>query len=158
MDDAATLITKLRQDAERFVAYMQSINEDTRTKVVYTEGGPWTVRSVLIHLRSAEREFLRLFRDIQHGGSGVDETFNIDDFNADEQAREAQLSWEEALSSFLETRRSMLDLIGTFTSDDLEKTGRHPYLGATSLREMIKMIYIHDQTHLRDIRRAVGAG
>jgi uncharacterized damage-inducible protein DinB len=158
MDDASTLITKLRQDAERLVAYMQSISEDSRTQEVYAEGVPWTVRSVLIHLRSAEREFLRLFREIQQGGSGVDETFSIDDFNADEQAREAQLNWEEALSSFLETRQGMIDLIGTFTSAALEKTGRHPYLGATSLREMIKMIYIHDQTHLRDIRRAVGAG
>jgi hypothetical protein len=37
----------------------------------------------------------------------------------------------------------------------LEKTGRHPFLGVTTLREMIKMIYIHNQTHYRDLRRVL---
>lgn len=156
MDDAAALVAKLRQDAERLNAYLHSLNEQARLQEVYSEGGIWTVKSVLAHLMSAEKEFLQLFKDIQQGGEGVAEDFSIDRFNAQEQARYEQLTWEEIVAAFIELRESMLGLVGTFSAADLERTGRHPYLGSTSVREMVKMIYIHDQTHLRDIRRSVG--
>ena len=158
MDDTLALVTKLRQDGERLDAYMQSLSEDSRKREVYTEGALWTVRSVLAHLMSAERAFVQLFREIQQGGDGVYEGFSIDRFNAREQSRNKELGWDETLSSFRETRARMLDLVTTFTATDLEKKGRHPFLGVTSLREMVKMIYIHDQTHMRDIRKAVGSG
>ena len=35
---------------------------------------------------------------------------------------------------------------------DLERSGNDPYLGETSLSEMIKLTYRHLQIHLRDVR------
>jgi hypothetical protein len=37
--------------------------------------------------------------------------------------------------------------------DDLAKQGRHPFLGTASLSDMIKLMYMHNQIHIRDIRR-----
>jgi hypothetical protein len=34
--------------------------------------------------------------------------------------------------------------------------GRHPFMGQTQLREMIKMLYIHNLTHYRDMKKALG--
>jgi hypothetical protein len=38
---------------------------------------------------------------------------------------------------------------------ELEITGRHPFLGNTSIRDMIKMLYIHNLDHYRDMRKAL---
>jgi len=40
---------------------------------------------------------------------------------------------------------------------DLERKGRHPFLGITTLEEMLKLIYRHTMIHQRDIRRALEA-
>ena len=157
MDDVPALVEKLRQEGQKVEFYMHSLSAAARMREVYAEGALWTVRSVLAHLMSAERAFIHLFREIQKGGDGVGVTFSIDDFNAREQTRNEHLSFEATLNAFQETRARMIDLVATFTAADLEKKGRHPFLGMTSLREMIKMIYIHDQTHLRDIRKALGS-
>jgi len=39
----------------------------------------------------------------------------------------------------------------------LEKQGRHPFLGVTTIREMVKMLYIHNLTHYRDMKKALKA-
>jgi hypothetical protein len=36
---------------------------------------------------------------------------------------------------------------------DLANTGRHPFLGWVAVEDIIKMLYRHDQIHLRDLRR-----
>ena len=41
------------------------------------------------------------------------------------------------------------------SDSDLEKIGRHPFLGQTTLREMIKMVYLHNQIHIRDIKNGI---
>jgi len=38
---------------------------------------------------------------------------------------------------------------------DLEKQGRHPFIGMTSIREMIKMLYLHNQLHYRDMKKVL---
>ena len=155
MDNASGLALKLLQDGERLNAYMLSLTEIERSAQVYTDGTVWTVRSVLAHVMSAEIGFLQLFREVRQGGAGTAEGFKIDSFNAAEQIRNEQLTWQELLDSFQSTRARLIDFVATLTPDDLERVGRHPFLGVTSLREMIKLIYIHAQTHLRDIRRAL---
>ena len=47
--------------------------------------------------------------------------------------------------------RILIDL----KESDLEKQGRHPFLGMTTLREMIKMLYIHNMTHYRDMKKVL---
>jgi hypothetical protein len=38
---------------------------------------------------------------------------------------------------------------------ELEKQGRHPFLGMTTLREMIKMLYLHNMIHYRDMKKVL---
>jgi hypothetical protein len=39
---------------------------------------------------------------------------------------------------------------------DLERIGRHPFLGVAPLVEMIKLVYRHNGIHIRDARKLVG--
>jgi hypothetical protein len=65
------------------------------------------------------------------------------------------VSERELLTRFKEYRRKNIDVVENFRSEDLVKTGRHPFLGVAQLEEIIKLIYRHNQIHLRDIRRVL---
>ncbi|HSR20447.1 MAG TPA: DinB family protein [Anaerolineales bacterium] len=155
MDDAGALAAKLQTEGDRLHDFMAGLGDRERATRVYTEGMAWTVRNILAHLMSAERAFLRLFQQILEGGDGVAEDFVIDRYNADQQRRTENMSWVELLDEYRNARASMVSFVESLPPADLERQARHPFAGVTSLREMIKMVYIHNQAHLRDIRRAL---
>jgi uncharacterized protein (TIGR03083 family) len=155
MDDAGALAAKLQAEGDRLRVFMAGLGDRERAASVYTEGTAWTVRNILAHLMTAERAFLRLFQQVLEGGDGVAEDFVIDRYNAAQQRRTANMGWDELLEEYRKGRASMVSFVASLPPADLERRARHPFLGVTSLHEMIKMIYIHNQTHLRDIRRAL---
>jgi hypothetical protein len=52
-------------------------------------------------------------------------------------------------------RANTISWISGLQESDLDITGRHPFMGQTQLREMIKMLYIHNLTHYRDMKKAL---
>lgn len=153
--EAASLAHKLETEGEKLAAFFQTLNDERWKAEVYTEGATWTVRSILAHLMTAERAFLTLFEDIRVGGPGVSEDFVIDRYNARQQEKTREASAPELLEQFRALRKQMIAWVAALDDSALERTGRHPFLGVTSLREMIKMIYVHNQLHYRDIRRVL---
>jgi uncharacterized damage-inducible protein DinB len=152
MDDSAALGAKLRTDGDRLIRFMAGLADPECNAEVYTEGTTWTVRSILSHLMTSERAFLKLFDQIRHGGAGVSEDFVIDRYNASQQKKTQDMGWPELLEQYTAARDEMIGFVMDLSGEDLEKRGRHPYLGVATLREMVKMIYIHGQTHYRDVR------
>ncbi len=155
MTEAANLAEKLRAEGEKFSSFFGGLNDEQWRAEVYTEGSVWTIRSILAHLMTAERAFLKLFEDIRQGGAGTSEDFVIDRYNARQQEKTRDLAPAELLGQYRDVRSRMAAWVAGLEDADLEKTGRHPFLGMTTLREMIKMVYIHNQTHYRDIRRVL---
>jgi hypothetical protein len=39
--------------------------------------------------------------------------------------------------------------------DELKIIGRHPFLEVTTIREMVKMLYLHNQIHYRDLKKVL---
>jgi uncharacterized protein (TIGR03083 family) len=155
MEESAALAEKLRQEGSKLADFLAALGEDQWNAEVYTEGATWTVRSILAHLMTAERSFFPLFDRIRHGGPGVSEDFSIDRYNARQQEITKGLDPEALLEAYRSTRGEMIALVQGFSAEELENRGRHPFLGVTTLREMVKLIYIHNQTHYRDVRRAL---
>lgn len=155
MSEAAELADKLKAEGEKLTGYFASLSDEKWGTEVYAEGSTWTIRSILAHLMTAERAFLKLFEDIRQGGPGTSQEFVIDRYNARQQEKMKDAGPAELLERFREVRTQMIAWVAGLEDAALERTGRHPFLGVTSLREMIKMIYIHDQTHYRDIRRVL---
>lgn len=155
MTDAAELAVKLKSEGERLMAFFEAIPDAQWELPVYTEGTLWTVRNTLAHLMTAERAFRELFEQIRLGGPGIREDFIIDRYNASQQRKTADLPPADLVRRFREARADMVAWVSDLADADLEKQGRHPFLGVTNLRHMIKMIYIHNQLHYRDIRAAL---
>jgi uncharacterized protein (TIGR03083 family) len=155
MDESSALAAKLRTEGEKLAQFMAALAENEWTSEVYTEGTTWTVRSVLAHLMTSERAFLRLFDRIRRGGEGVSEDFVIDRYNASQQQKTQGMDRQQLLEHYKEARTQLAEFVTRLSVEDLDRRARHPYLGVTTLREMIKMIYIHNQTHHRDVRRSL---
>ena len=155
MSEAAELASKLKAEGDKFSALFGGLEPKEWSTEVYAEGSVWTNRSILAHLMTAEGAFLKLFEDIRQGGAGSSEDFVIDRYNARQQEKTRELSPAELLQQYRELRSRMIAWVSGLQDSELERTGRHPFLGLTTLREMIKLIYIHNQQHLRDIRRVL---
>jgi uncharacterized damage-inducible protein DinB len=155
MSEATELAAKLKSEGEKLMPFFAGLTADQWKVEVYTEGAVWTIRSILAHLMTAERAFVKLFENIRQGGAGVSEDFVIDRYNARQQEKTQDVSPQELLKQFQSVRDEMISWVSSIDDADLERTGRHPFLGVTTLHEMVKMIYIHNQIHYRDIRRVL---
>jgi uncharacterized protein (TIGR03083 family) len=146
------LVERLKSEGEKTADFFSALKDDQWQAVVYTEGETWSIRNVLAHFVTSEQAFLRLFANVQKGGMGAPENFDLDSYNAAQQEKTRAQSPQELLTQFRANRAAMVELVSSMSMDDLGKTGRHPFLGLTSLAEMIKMVYRHNQIHARDLR------
>lgn len=152
-DSIAFLAERLKVEGEKSLTFFISLSEDQWSMKVYTEDTTWKVRDILSHFVAAEQGFLQLFKDILAGGSGTEEDFDIDTFNADQYAGMRDVPYQNLIGLFQAVRADMISLVSAMNESDLSKPGRHPFLGETTIGEMIKMVYRHNQIHHRDIRK-----
>ncbi len=131
------------------------MTDDQWEAEVYTEGETWTIRNVLSHFVTSERGLVRLFERIRLTGEGASDDFSIDRYNASQQEKTKELSPQELLEQYKAIRADSIAWTLSLDEADLEKQGRHPFLGMTTLREMIKMLYLHNQIHYRDMKKVL---
>ncbi len=155
MTESHELAEKLKAEGERLTAFFSGLTDEQWETEIYTEDSLWTIRNVLSHFFTSERAFVKLFASMREGGRGVSKDFSIDRYNARQQEKTGELSPRELLENYKAVRAEMTAFVSTLGDEELELTGRHPYLGPTTLREMIKMVYVHNQIHYRDIKRVL---
>ncbi len=153
MSEVTELAEKLRSEGEKMAANFSNLRADQWSQEVYTEGATWTIRNVLAHFVTAERALVKLFEQIRQGGAGIPDDFSIDRYNAAMQERTKELPPEELLEQYRQVRNNTVSWISGLQPNELDIIGRHPFLGQTQLREMIKMLYIHNLTHYRDMKK-----
>lgn len=154
-DTPASLAEKLKTEGEKTTAFFSALTSEQWAQTVYSEDGEWTARSILAHFVSAEQGFLKIFPSIRDGGPGAADDFDIDRFNASQQAKLAETTPAELLVCYQSTRTEMVAFAASLTEDDLQKRGRHPALGVTSLGEMLKLVHLHNTMHLRDLKKVL---
>lgn len=156
MSEVADLAEKLDSEGEKMASIFSSFQGGQWDLEVYTEGAAWTIRSVLSHLITSERGLVRLFEQIRQGGAGSSDDFSIDRYNAAMQERTKDLLPQELLDQYRQVRANTVKWVLSLRDSDLEISGRHPFLGQTQIREMLKMLYIHNLTHYRDVKKTLG--
>lgn len=155
MSEITELAEKLKTEGERMVSIFSGIRDDQWNQEVYTEGTTWTIRNILSHFVTSERGLVKLFEQIRQGGAGSADDFSIDRYNAAMQARTKELPPAELLEQYKQVRANSVNWVSGLNENELEITGRHPFLQTTTMREMIKMLYIHNMTHYRDMKKAI---
>jgi uncharacterized damage-inducible protein DinB len=155
MSELNELADKLKAEGEKFITLFAGLTDAQWQAKVYTEGETWTLRHVLSHFVTSERGLVKLFEQIRLGGTGASDDFSIDRYNAAQQQKTKDLSPQALLEQYQAVRADSIAWTLSLSELDLEKQGRHPFLGMTSIREMIKMLYIHNQTHYRDMKKVL---
>ena len=155
MSELIELAEKLKIEGEKMVSIFAGLTDDQWSAEVYTEGATWTIRNVLSHFVTSERGLIKLFERIRATGEGASEDFSIDRYNAAQQQKTKDLSPQELLEQYKLVSVESIAWASSLAEPDLEKRGRHPFLGVTTIREMIKMLYIHNQIHYRDMKKAL---
>lgn len=155
MSEVTELAEKLKAEGEKFISIFSGLTDDQWQRQIYTEGETWTIRHVLSHFVTSERGLLKLFEKIRQGDAGAPDDFSIDRYNAAMQARTRDLTPQELLEQYKTIRAEAVAWTSGLSEDDLQKRGRHPFLGVTTIREMIKMLYIHNLNHYRDMKKGL---
>lgn len=155
MSEIADLTEKLRSEGEKIISVFSDITDEQWSQEVYTEGTTWTIRNVLSHFVTSERGLVKLFEQIRLGGDGAADDFSIDRYNAAMQARTKELTPQELLEQYKQIRANSIAWVAGLKEEELEIIGRHPFLQMTTIREMIKLLYIHNLTHYRDMKKAI---
>ncbi len=155
MSEIAELAEKLKTEGERMVAFFAGLTDDQWSNEVYTEETTWSIRNVLAHYVTSERGLVRLFERIRTTGEGAADDFSIDRYNASQQEKTKDLAPAELLEQYKQVRAESVQWVSGLKDEELEIKGRHPFLGETVIREMIKMLYLHNQLHYRDVKRAL---
>jgi len=149
------LTEKLKSEGEKFVEIFSALTDEQWQAEVYAEGETWTVRNILAHFVTAERGLIRLFESIRTGGAGAADDFSIDRYNATQQQKTKDLTSAEALEQYKKARADTIAWVSSLKDEELEIKGRHPFIGETTLREMAKAIYVHNQMHYHDMKKAL---
>ncbi len=155
MSKAERLAHKLGTEGEKTLEFFRQLPKDAWQVQLYADGARWTVHEVLAHIVESEGSLLPLFRHISHGGEGVAKGFDIDKYNAMAVAEIAETSAKELIADFEFRRAEMVKFAADLDDADLEKQGRHAFLGESSLYEMLRLQYLHVNLHIRDIRTAL---
>lgn len=155
MSEVTDLADKLKTEGEKVISVFSGFSDHEWTREVYTEGDTWTIRNVLAHFVTSERGLIKLFEQIRQGGSGAADDFSIDRYNAAMQERTKDASPAELVEQFKQIRENSIAWVSGLKEEELEIIGRHPFLQMTTIREMIKMLYIHNMTHFRDMKKVI---
>ncbi len=157
MDTSEHIATRLQEEAQKVVDFFSNRPAEFWQQTIYTDGAHWTARQVLAHFVEAEGSIMRLAENIRGGGPGSPEDFDLNSYNERHVSRLDGVPPDELLARFTEQRRNTVQLVRQFTPEDLEKCGRHPWLGMTTIGEILKMIYRHNQIHIREMRQVFKA-
>ncbi len=154
-DTPQWLSERLTNEGEKTIAFFEKLTPDQWDMEVYTDGSHWRVRQVLAHIAMSEHSLCRLVTNIAGGGPGAPLDFDINAYN-ERKVREVQdLRPDELITLFHNNRQETARVTAALSVEDLARTGRHPYLGTTALADILKIIYRHNQIHIRDLRKTL---
>lgn len=154
MSDVEKLIERLRTEGEKTEAFFRDLTPEQMEVILYTDGATWRVHDVLAHITQAEGGFRRLIEGIVQGkNAGAPEDFDLDAYNRRKVQELNGLSRDDLLREFHQRRERTIRLVASLSEHDLQKEGRHPFLGWSTVEDMLKLLYRHIQIHQRDIRK-----
>ncbi len=155
--DLPKLLGRLEAEGSKVEVFLQKLEESDWEREIYTEGEVWKVHQILAHFVSVERAFQWLTNDIVTGGRGTPDDFDLDRFNHEQVFKLQQKSRQELIHTFSKERAATIAQASGYKAEDLQKEGHHPWFGRTSVLKLLKLLYRHNQLHLRDVRRQLSS-
>lgn len=144
---------RLDKEGKKNKIFFEGIPSDTWGLPIYSDGAAWNMKDLLTHIVEAENSILRLIVNLLETGRGAPDDFDLDRYNERKVREAGDKSPDELIELFCVRRRKTIETVSQLNSEDLLIEGKHPFLGNATVGEMLKLMYLHVQLHIRDIRR-----
>jgi hypothetical protein len=118
-------------------------------------GGGWSIHDNMAHLADAERAHRRFVHAVIKGRSPRLEGFDLDRWNEENVARRAGQTPDEILDALRSERQETVAFMADLPHDAWGRIGDHSALGEVSVRQVIRVIGVHERMHLNEIRRLI---
>lgn len=152
------LLKRLTEEGQKTYTFFSGLSEGQLSQQIYSDGPQWRASDILAHLVLAEGLFAYYNRDVLNGGPGAPEDFNIDAFNAEHTPEGRTATMADSLTKFQAARVETIALTEKMQDADFDRPAFHPYLGHTTLEQILKTLYRHTMLHERDIRKVLETG
>jgi Mycothiol maleylpyruvate isomerase N-terminal domain len=149
------ILEHLRDAGSHTAATFRALRPEDWQVVVQDEGAGWRVRDILAHFVTIEASMHRLFEDMLTGGAGSPPDFDLDRFNASQTAKIAHLPPEKLVERFETVRARTIEIVAGIRPADLDRVGRHAFLGEDNLERFIRWAYEHTALHEAEVRAAL---
>ncbi len=100
-----------------------------------------------ISLHEASLRSVGLLGSVLSSPEGID----VDAFNENEMEKLRHRSVDELLDNLNNVRKTLIDWVGELGELELDRVGRHPVLGASTVETVIFSRYAHQLLHMREI-------
>lgn len=148
---------KLSESRRDLLAFLESLPADAWTTPVFSEGEPWTIKTVVSHLIDSERGMSIQVHKIRKGEETVPPDFDITRWNSGVQKRIGDLAPAELLAALVTIRAKTVDVMNSLQPAEWALTGRHPARGIITVEQYYETIHAHELAHLADLQKAFSA-
>ena len=145
------LITRLERGFNKSNEILDALDHDGWQEPVEGDSDGWTVKDLVAHFIVSEEHLLMIAKDIAAGGEGVSEDIDIDAFNEDQLARQPDRTPGELQAFLRDVRATTIAWVAEQDDETLDRIGRHPTLGDSSVETIIFSIYGHQLLHMREL-------
>ena len=155
MPNLELLLRRLTETGQATHDYFASLGVAELERPVFHEP-EWTARDMFAHLITTERAIRPLILAITRGDPGAPPGYDIDAANARLLEEMRELTIPDLLTAWASERAATVEAFRPLDVSALERRGRHPFLGETTVDDMIQLMYRHEMLHARDVRRGLG--
>jgi hypothetical protein len=148
-DEIKKIEGKVRTARNRLLATAQGLDKEGWEW--QPDDKTWSARLTLAHVGSAQWDHLQVVRRLIAGEPTALPDFDLDTWNA--AAVEQRATWPVALvlADLEAAQEATVALLRSLDDEALTVTGAHPALGEVSVRQVLRIIPLHDNMHRRDI-------
>jgi len=146
-----TLVEKLTRGISKSLEVFRSVEPDQWEQPIFDDPESWNLKDLVAHFIYSEEHLLRIAQDIASGGEGSPEGIDIDAFNENEMEKIRHRSVDELLDILNDVRKALIDWVRELGELELDRVGRHPVLGASTVETVINSIYAHQLLHMREL-------
>lgn len=149
MDEITKIEGKLTAARAKLLAAMEGLHAtawDWRP-----QDGRWSVRLTLAHVGAAQWSHLEVARRLVDGQPVELPGFDLDAWNAAAVDERAGWPVAQVLADLEAAQQATLAFLAEIDADKLACSGTHPALGEVNVRQVLRIIAVHDNMHRRDV-------
>jgi uncharacterized protein (TIGR03083 family) len=122
---------------------------------VYADGLGWTVKQITAHLVDAERGHYTQASNIAEGRDIIPADFDIERYNKSRTEKNQDKTVAQSRAELEEARAQLLSWLDGLEDEKLDRRGRHASLQIMTVRDILRLLALHERGHANDIARAL---